>query len=477
MFQNPAKDTGALCLSTDQLVEQIGVLADRGLAGRDMSFLNSAKDLSTRIDQRFLSGTQLAVFHYHLSNVWGNTEQLQRSSGMEAAEWEQEGIEKQLIHNRLSVAALEQAGNHTPVSTVCTITTNLANVLFQVGRFVEALETWDSVLCRDPNFGMALANKGLAMLHYAHLLPDKDHAFLYLVEARKNLQKALKTNLPAHARRLFQEHLHTLKQALPRHVNRKYLNPMDTNGQPEGTHSALKQWKLKNRLFLNPLNDLGCFVESADDRIFEFPFLRSPSLQSLSQALYQSLTREFVFSVELYFESLLKNSGTSKDGNESAASINLEKIKLSFRVAFSLLDKIAFFLKRYYGFSIPDKRVGFRTIWYRFGKKYEGLHPSFRESRNRPLQGLFWLSKDLYDSRADFQNGLESDARGLHSIRNRLEHNYLMLENDISFSDNPSVPVMSESDFARRGLRMLKLIRSALNYLALAIYQEENPNG
>ncbi|MGD9975434.1 MAG: LA2681 family HEPN domain-containing protein [Desulfatirhabdiaceae bacterium] len=472
--------------SIDQMVDQIGVLADRALFRGSMDFIDRAKDLSTRIDAQKLARPQLAVFHYHVSNIWGNAFKLLQKTQDQFPAWEQSEIEKQLIHNRLAVAALEADNGESPETVVCSIITNLANTLFQVGRFIEAQAHWDKVISLKTDFGMAIANRGLAMLHYAHLLPDPEHALHYLIQARINLQAALKkTQMEPHARLIFQSHLKTLKCVLPKHVNRQLLTAVEPDAAFQDDESDFSHWRLKNRLFLNPLNDLGCFEEGANDILFQFPFNKNPSIQPLLHSYYQTLTREFVFSNRLFFEAVKCISGIGRDpvvpDIPDASCKNcfhdLEKLKISFRMAYSLFDKIAFFLRKYFDFPVPEKRVNFRTVWYRSGKKSNGLHVSLMESHNWPLRGLFWLSKDLYDNRPDFRNGLESDVRELYAIRNHLEHKYLMLETDCYGSENPfGSRAISASDFSNRGLRVLKMVRAALIYLALSVYREENPD-
>ncbi|MFZ3047171.1 MAG: LA2681 family HEPN domain-containing protein [Desulfatirhabdiaceae bacterium] len=472
-------------LSIDQMVEQIGVLADRALFRDRMDFLDRAKDLSTQIDWQRLAIPQLAVFHYHVSNIWGNTYKLLQKTRDQSTAWEQPEIEKQLIHNRLAVAALETDNGESPLSVVCSITTNLANTLFQVGRFVEALLYWDKVISLKPDFGMAVANRGLAMLHYAHLLPDPTAMLLYLIQARINFQAALKTQMEPHARLIFQSHLKNLKRVLPKHVNKRLLTAVDADAAFQSPESDFCHWRMKNRLFLNPLNDLGWFSEGADDILFEFPFNKNPSIKPLLDSYYGTLTQEFVFSARLYFEAVQNTSGTEQDAavpdtpdvSRQHRVHDMEKLKISFRMAYSLFDKIAFFLKKYFELALPEKRINFRTVWYRTGKKSNGIHASLVQSQNWPLKGLFWLSKDLYDNRPDFRKGLEFDAQALHSIRNHLEHKYLMMETDPHGSENPfGSRTISASDLANRGLRVLKMVRAALIYLALAVYWEENPD-
>ena len=96
-------------------------------------------------------------------------------------------------------------------------------------------------------------------------------------------------------------------------------------------------------------------------------------------------------------------------------------MKAAYRLCYSLFDKIAFFLNHYMKLGIPERRISFRHVWR--DKEAGPVRQAFLASENWPWRGLFWLSKDLYES--DLSNVLEPDARALHDLRNHLEHKYV----------------------------------------------------
>ena len=58
-------------------------------------------------------------------------------------------------------------------------------------------------------------------------------------------------------------------------------------------------------------------------------------------------------------------------------SLSIEKTKLAFRSAYSLLDKIAFFLNDYLKLGVPLGAVSFRSIWFVKRREYRaeaGVH-------------------------------------------------------------------------------------------------------
>ena len=99
-------------------------------------------------------------------------------------------------------------------------------------------------------------------------------------------------------------------------------------------------------------------------------------------------------------------------------------------------------------------------------------------SRNWPLRGLYWLSKDLFEE--GMKDSTDPDARALAELRNHLEHKYVKVHEDLLPIRNDFDPfrdtlayMVSRPHLERRTLRLLQLARSALIYLSLAMHQEE----
>lgn len=158
----------------------------------------------------------------------------------------------------------------------------------------------------------------------------------------------------------------------------------------------------------------------------------------------------------------------------SAYGLQLEKVKVAFRIGYSIFDKIAFFLNYYLSLGIPEKNISFRTLWRE--KPNGPIRAKFANSENWPLRGLFWLSRDLFEP--SMRDSTEPDARALAELRNHIEHKYvkvhemMMSSPGSPFHDFLAHPVM-RSDLERRTLRLLQLVRSALIYLSLGMHHEE----
>ena len=159
-----------------------------------------------------------------------------------------------------------------------------------------------------------------------------------------------------------------------------------------------------------------------------------------------------------------------------------EKVKTAFRTAYSILDKIGFFLNDYFALGIPENKISFRGLWFDDPRK--GRNPNlravFKDRRNPPLRGLFWLSRDLYEDSDWFRDALQDDARQLREIRNHLEHKYLKVHQSFSKSligtpifDDHLCSSIDRARFEEMTSGLFKMVRCALIYLCLAVQIEE----
>jgi len=472
-------------LSTDQAIEHIGVLADAAMQTRKKKGLVQARSLSGEIEKRPLTFAQQAVLNYHISNIWGNLHKLSSHPADDTRGWESENIERQLTYLRKSViAAGKDNYQHLDTVQMCPIITNLAATLYHIGRFVEALEHWNNALELRPNFSMARGNRGLGLVHYAHALYDDAQALIFLYHARQDLKSALENDVEHHAEPVFKSYLEDLDTALADMDTSK----IDLKTEKSNAESGYKTWCLQHGLFLNPLNDLGAFPAAASDTMCTPSIVMVKGEMPYYHGFYNQIKQEFVSARWLYYDGLTSQKKHLSDSrvllldtlDHPVYGLGIEKIKISFRMLYSLFDKIAFFLNRYLNLSIREKKVHFRTLWYISRGGVKTLRPEFADSENWPLKGLFWLSKDLYEDRIGFKDALEPDAGELHTIRNHLEHKYFKLlepPEPETCRDKPAETfgfIMYRDEFEIKVLRLMKIVRAALIYLALAIHSEEN---
>jgi hypothetical protein len=454
-----------------------------------------ALEWSDSLERRGIPLAEAAVLEYFRANAWAARQGIRHRDLAVAWGWEQPEIQNQIFH-------LRRAINHPGFETLdglrqCQILTNLGNQLNTVGRFVEALESWARALAIYPNFAMALGNRGNGLAHYTRALYDGGHRALFLRFAYADFAATLAPDALYDSPQ--NDEVRSSFEAMGKSIEalmgaQRLSEALDLDSYELGASKEeqdYRRWCLGRGLFLNPLNDLGKHAIAAQDVLtlpdFVTPIDEPPALIGL----FNQMKQEFVSARWLYYEGTHSDDVHHSDRgvllyntlDYPIYSLAIEKVKAAFRSAYSLFDKIGLFLDCYMKLGIKPEQITFRKIWQ--GKEIAGkrtVRSEFERSKNWPLRGLFWLSKDLFEM--DFRDVMEPDARALHEMRNRLEHRYLKVhdllfeslrERDLAsgpWNDRLAFSVQRR-DFEAKALRLLKLARAALIYVSLGMHAEE----
>lgn len=479
-------------LSLRNSVRQLGYSVDHAVDNSDHNSLvesiEAGQQLLTKLNEAIIK----AMCHYYLANAWAGVRHLTRTSPEDQWSWEQPEMEHEILHLR-TAAALARSNGTTGQRLLCPVLTNLGNLLNTVGRFVEAVPCWDSVLDIESRFGMAIGNRGYAFFHYAREHYDHSHSAYLLRAALLDMREALSHGLTPEAHNSFG----SLVVHIEANLDAGFVSSPLSDKQPtemDRAETDYRKWCLRHCLFLNSLNDISAVWSAASDIIMLPSMVVPVGHGPVHLSFFNQLKQEFVSARYLYYQSEISRNPHFSDKevlqsdtfDYPSYSLAVEQLKCAFRMAYSVLDKIAFFLNDYLKLGIPERQVAFRTMWYARTKQQRVLHPSLAGSRNWPLRGLFWLSKDFSEDRPGFQDVIEPDFRDLVTIRNHLEHKHLKLHQDYWPGRTPTSDTMfpfavdslaysiRRSEFASKTLRLLKTIRAALIYLSLAVCREES---
>jgi tetratricopeptide (TPR) repeat protein len=449
--------------------------------------LDAGRKFLTVCDNR----RHLSIIHYFLANAHSVLRVIMaKNNHCGEIPWENKDLEQELIHLRISFSILRDI----PVSEVATdlpfrVATNLGNALNEIGRFSEAVELWDYALAHAPGFGMAQGNRGYGLFHYARILYDSGHQLFFLLEARTALKNALSQRLEGNANKVFQRALDDIDSVVGTRTGANLKEFSLGRSRLERNYRA---WVTNNRLFVNPLNDLGNRSVVATD-VLTLPSIVTPlSEPPHLYGLFNQIKQEFVSARFLLFEGVAEEQKTVHFSDRNVLlyntldypvyCLNIEKVKAAFLSAYSALDKIAFLLNQYFKLGIPERKVSFRNVWYATGGKSPILRSEFMTSPNWPLRGLFWLSKDLYEEDTGFKESIEPDAQELSTIRNHIAHKYFKVHDDVFWRDKHGAIdffvdrlclSVRRGELHRKTVKLFKLVRSALIYCALAIHFEE----
>lgn len=446
------------------------------------------------LEEKTLSDKQEALLYYFAGNAYSLLDQFDKAgkpgSEIWSQNWERPKIEPVILNYRR--AANHPGFKELSVPRKCQILTNLGNHLNSVGRSIDALRHYDRALALLPSFGMARGNRGWASGLYAQTLYDEGHEIIFLRFAHADLATAISDKrIRPGAREGFQkykDHLESIVGDPIRGSKIPNLYASELGDSPE--EKRYRRWCLQNRLFLNPLNDLEAYPVAARDVLHMPPIVTSIDTGPKYHGAFNQLKQSFVSARFELYEGIAAEETHFSDRDVllyntldyPAYSIAIEKVKLAFRSFYSLFDQIAFLLNDYLDLDIPSRRVSFRRLWYQGQDPNQGIRDDLVERENRPLQALFWLSKDLYEDREEFREALNPSARRLQEIRNCLEHRYLKVhdphlgkpesETLKSVRYDELAESIGRKDFESKALRLAFSARSALIYLSLAMHIE-----
>ncbi|MCJ7490773.1 MAG: LA2681 family HEPN domain-containing protein [Dehalococcoidia bacterium] len=433
---------------------------------------------------------QDATLDYFEATAWSGIRELSRSGQEAAWDWEQPQLEKEILHLRRAAALA--ATKQMPTVRACQIFTNLGNAFDTVGRFVEAVRYWESALSLDPDFSMARGNLGIGFAIYADALWEGHDRRAFFERAHAELSSVGQDTEP-NAGIVFVELRRKVEAILKSKVEPRHPLPNEAPGR-SSQERQYRRWCLSERLFLNPQNDLAASQPAACDTLtlhsIVVPIWDGPYYHGF----FNQLKQEYVSARWLLYDGMTSHGSHFSDRRVTlsntldypAYGIGVEKVKLAYRAAYSLFDKMAYFLNHYFHLGIPERGVRFRTVWYTGGHRRERLSAPFQACRNLSLRGLFWLSKDLSEDSPGVREGIEPAAATLREIRNHLEHKYLKVheiwlrkpeDDSVSAADGLTDTLahsVGRGEFEAMAMMMFRLVRASLIYLSLAVASEEH---
>ncbi|MDD5240324.1 MAG: LA2681 family HEPN domain-containing protein [Sulfuricella sp.] len=478
-------------MSMSVLLNKLALDIDTAMDAHNVHNLKDAIETITSLDRSLFTQVEKATLDFFAANAFSGIRHATNQHNDWA--WIQPTIESEIYHLRSALLALGslttlEIGNDLKLR----ITTNLANALNHIGRFVEAIELWDQATSEHKEFSMAIGNRALALFWYARYIEGSEMQALFLKQSRAAFAKAVELHVEDHAN----EHMMRWLQHLDTLANWNEMTPrMPTfkNGRSKA-EKKYRKWCVRSRLVLNPANDLTEAVDSLQDTLVLPPItILAPENGAdlpAPYAIFNQLKQEFVASRFLVFEALGERHAPLHFSDRGVTLYDaldyrcyrlwVEKLKMAFLSSHAILDKIAYLINDYWKLQLPVRSVNFNSIWFSEIRPNPKLSAAFSSSDNWPLRGLFSLSRDFYyKSRPDLP--LDPEAKILHEIRNHIAHKYLRVHDGTLYyaegertrnGHEISFPV-SEAELVTSSVKLLKLVRSSLIYLSAAVAHEE----
>jgi tetratricopeptide (TPR) repeat protein len=149
-----------------------------------------------------VSNFEKAQLDYYAANIY---------SFLMDSEKNIEYFENEIYHLRLANTAFKTISQEEDETDLrYRIETNLGNALNNIGRFVEALEKFDSVIKEYPYFGMAHGSKGRALYEYAQQVYDEEQVPCFLKYTHLSIKKALDLGVEKHTEEFYWNRLNYL---------------------------------------------------------------------------------------------------------------------------------------------------------------------------------------------------------------------------------------------------------------------------
>jgi len=479
-------------MSDAEALAHIGKLIDDAF---DASFERGAKRalyLLDELSKRKLVDSDGALVEYFRANAWAARSHIAKVRL--SWSWGAPELEAELL-------ALSRASNHAGFASLdkvrqCQILTNHANLLNLVGRPIDAVAAWDSALKIIPGFAMARGNRGCGLKGYAGMVVDNRERAILALHAFDALRSTMAEDAfhdsvdPRGALTYFANEATELASAVNIDAVRA-LQDLDRGSEGRSrAERAYRNWGLEHRLFLCPLNDLGPHLAAAIDNLMLPPLIEGlnertdghlpPPIVGFFSQMKQEYTSarftlfEGVSSTRIHFSD--RGVALTDTLDYPLYSLASERVRMAFRIAYSLLDKVAFLVDHYWALGKVPDRINFKNVWMVENKTR--VLSQFDERDNLPLRGLFWLSKELFDEQ--LRTTTAADGRELHSIRNALEHTYLRVSEGwakpftIKRTNNGDLGIAIGSDeLEAKAIRVMQMARSALFYVSFAIGIEE----
>ncbi len=355
------------------------------------------------------------------------------------------------------------------------VLTNYANALDDIGRPIEAIKIYDNALEIDGNFGMALGNKALAIRKLAVI---SQYQGAYLIYAYQHYKKALENE---DSIRMYADEsvIATFKKETA-YIERLFKDDPKSL-DVDLTHPALKQkaskfvkhytdFCLSNDLYINlhffsnttsasvgdtlGVNFVDKKLVSVANDLNDLAFRLNEIKEAYIGARLSLVQSQYINND---FSNISKQTLIINPLDYSVSNIYTSYLKMAFKEAFSVLDKIAIFLNHYLelGHDEDSRRLSYYSVWYKNLDKNNDLNESF-DAHDANIFGLYSLLQDIRSSEFD-------------EIRNALTHRYVRLFRSMSVKDE-----YDYEDFVSKTVNLMGQIKCAIIYLHNFINTHEN---
>lgn len=444
-------------------------LGERQLVGRGGDLYRSLGSLTDPLIAYNVANTDLALFKLDIREV---------------------GYVEALIRHRQSLESArrlyDQVGHDASADVALRVQalTNSANAFDAVGRNLEALRRYDEAIALDADFGMALGNRAITLVHYAQF---HEHSSMLIALAIRDLNGVLRDRdrVVAIGGPGSLKHFQEVRSR----VSARKDVPLPTRN-PASWKEAHARWCFTHELFLH----VSHHCLRPDDAHYDAVFVRQLSsghgtqetrrVYDLVDAL-NVLVQEFVAARYLTWLAIAPEAPVVKQAAAISARVPFHDSLMLARwgartamalqalsAATNLLDKVAAFLHLYFRTGRRRQDVYFRGFWK--APKQRGqpmaMEPAFIEHLSGAEDAAEPFNLGLL-ALCDLARDLDADTplARLLGLRHAATHRFLVAHHGMAPESSEWLERLEWNELVRVMLEQLGVARAALIYLVRTV--------
>jgi hypothetical protein len=386
------------------------------------------------------------------------------------------------------------------------ISINLANYLTEQHRHIEALEFYDIAINEKNAFG--LTTKARCLIKMSESTYDKNAKFFFYKQAYKLSKIA---SLPESICTPSEQDIFEILKHQLNHYNTwfEYQYPdyiesdhSDTHREEfmNRKHKSYLDWIGHNNLFLNFTNNVITEEYAYEDCLNLPPFsakidtLLLPSEELAYHSHFEEMKDTYLYARYIFHTAVQIPLDTNHMYNSTASqvdsydstfySLRTNHYKTALRCLYSMQDKIAYFIYKFY--KIPEDEVEERDVTmskiFQAGKKPNSW---LNRSDNPFLKAIFFLSQDIIDTSKKKSTTNKDPNANLfvadvkfpranlaNKLRNALEHKSLKIVDSFGYELSQR-PTVAENTLTAAQQRLNELDENSDEHRELAELVEE----
>ncbi|MDD3861128.1 MAG: LA2681 family HEPN domain-containing protein [Bacteroidales bacterium] len=312
----------------------------------------------------------------------------------------------------------------------------IADYLFRTYRYLECLEYAAEILKIDESNHTALFFKGLcgeAVLQYRYNMSQKT---MVLID---DIYKSINPNEVHFDKKIVIDKIEHYKKIDT--SGWKYIGLCFSKATKEILEdlfwSEEQKFYLANKLYINPLIEIDCYLESTNE------WIPAVGISQEVKDLFDSIIKDFKFCrKKIYFY-------------DSCSDKEKLDLVLVFNFLFSLFDKIGYLLYKYFDLDLKDHQTYLHKV---FTADMNNTSIKLLDVKNQYLYSLYHISKE-YSQTTSFHNPMNKVSKAIKENRNLLTHRGTIMANEDTVYDV--------------SFHLAKVVRRCIIYTNLIFYIEE----